>query len=465
MKNSTRFYPDLEVDAAGTGIVSQAGAVLLAETAKALDLPAALSAALAPWRNPLAVHDPGKILLDQVLSLAMGGDCLADVDRLRSQPGIFGPVASDPTVSRLIRTLAADVPVALAAINTVRAEVRCRAWAAAGPDSPAHAASEQNPLVVDLDATLVTSHSENKEQAKPTYKRGFGFHPLAAFVDHGSGGTGEPLAMLLRPGNAGSNTAADHITVTAASLAQLPDGHRTGRAVLVRTDTAGGTHGFLDWLTHPARDLGYSVGFGFTDAMEKALERVDADAWIPALDSDGDDRDGAWVTELTGHLDLGSWPDGMRVIVRKERPHPGAQLRITDIDGMRYTAFATNQRIGTLAELEVRQRLRARCEDRIRTAKDTGLTNLPLQSFAANQIWIHLVMLAVELTAYTQMLALTGTPARRWEPKRLRARVFETAGKIITTGRRQILHLAATGVEAPLILNALHRIRALPAPG
>lgn len=465
MKNSTRFYPDLDVDADGTGIVSQAGAVLLAETAKALGLPAALSAALAPWRRPLAVHDPGKILLDQVLSLAMGGDAMADVDRLRTQPGVFGPVASDPTVSRLVKTLAADAPAALAAINTVRAQVRARAWEAAGTDSPVHAASPADPLVVDLDATLVTSHSENKEHAAPTYKRGFGFHPLASFVDHGSDGTGEPLAMLLRPGNAGSNTAADHITVTAASLAQLPDGHRTGRAVLVRTDTAGGTHGFLDWLTAPVRDLAYSVGFGFTDAMEKALARVDAESWVPAHNSDGVERDGAWVTELTGYLDLESWPAGMRVIVRKEVPHPGAQLRITDIEGMRYTAFATNQAAGTLAELEVRHRLRARCEDRIRNAKDTGLQNLPLAAFAANEIWVHLVMLAVELTSWTQMLALTGTPARRWEPKRLRARVFEIAGKIIATGRRQILHLAATGVEAPLILNALHRIRVLPAPG
>ncbi|MGO4860257.1 transposase [Arthrobacter sp. 2MCAF14] len=135
-------------------------------------------------------------------------------------------------------------------------------------------------------------------------------------------------------------------------------------------------------------------------------------------------------------LDLSSWPAGMRVIVRKEEPHPGAQLRITDIDGMRYTAFATNQKSGQLADLEVRHRLRARCEDRIRNAKATGLANLPLHSFAANTLWCHLVMLAAELMAWTQMLAFTGTPARRWEPKKLRTRILEIAAKISRHARQ-----------------------------
>ncbi|WP_035774952.1 IS1380 family transposase, partial [Arthrobacter sp. H5] len=248
MKNSTGYYPGIGVDGHGTGIVSQAGAVLLTETATTLGLPRAMSQALAPWRKPFARHDPGKILLDQALSLAMGGDCLADVDRLRTQPGVFGPVASDPTVSRLIRDLGADNTVVLKAINAARARIRARAWEAAGDGSPVAGAGVAAPVVVDLDASLVTAHSE-KENAKPTYKKGFGFHPLAAFVDHGADGTGEPLAMLLRPGNAGSNTAADHIKVTEAALAQLPDGYRSGRSTMIRTDSAGGTHEFLNWLT------------------------------------------------------------------------------------------------------------------------------------------------------------------------------------------------------------------------
>ncbi|MFM9432938.1 IS1380 family transposase [Arthrobacter sp. MP_2.3] len=464
MKNSTGYYPGIGVDGAGTGIVSQAGAVLLTETAKALGLPGARSQALAPWRKPFARHDPGKILLDQALSLAMGGDCLADVDRLRTQPGVFGLVASDPTVSRLIRDLGADNTAVLAAINATRARIRARAWEAAGNGSPLAGAGVQASVVVDLDASLVTAHSE-KENAKPTYKKGFGFHPLAAFVDHGANGTGEPLAMMLRPGNAGSNTAADHIKVTEAALAQLPEGYRSGRATMIRTDSAGGTHEFLAWLTDPARDLAYSVGFGFSAAMEKVLPLVPENGWSRAYNSDGIERDGAWIADITGTLDLSSWPAGLRVIVRKEIPHPGAQLRITDIDGMRYTAFATNQAGGQLADLEVRHRLRARCEDRIRISKDTGLANLPLASFASNEVWVHLVMLATELTAWAQMLALTGTQARRWEPKRLRARIFETAGRIVRTGRRFILHLAAAAPETPAILQALDRLRALPAPG
>ncbi|WP_344719497.1 IS1380 family transposase, partial [Brevibacterium daeguense] len=433
----------------------QAGAVVLLETIKAVGLDRALRDGLSPWRRPLAVHDPAKVVLDLAVALAAGGDCLADVDRLRDQPGVFGKVASDATVSRLIAALAADKTQALAVINQVRAEARAVAWTAAGTDAPTASVSEADPLIIDIDATLITSHSENKEESKPTYKRGFGFHPLTAFADHGPGGTGEPLAMLLRPGNAGANTAADHITVARNALAQLPDGHRSGPTTLIRTDSAGGTHAFLDWLTGPSQSLSYSVGFGFTPAMATALTAVDPDAWAPAYNSDGDQRDGAWVTELSEHLDLSSWPAGMRVIIRKERPHPGAQLRITDIDGMRYTAFATNQNSADIPSLEVRHRRRARCEDRIRISKDTGLANLPLASLAANEIWTHLVMLAVELTAWTQMLAFAGTPARTWEPKRLRARIFETAGKLITTGRRLILHLATAAPETPLILTGL----------
>ena len=254
------------------------------------------------------------------------------------------------------------------------------------------------PLTVDLDATLVTAHSE-KEQAAPTFKRGFGFHPLCSFVDHGSEGTGEPLVILLRPGNAGSNTAADHIAVARQALRQLPctaRGGRVGRKVLVRADAAGGTHGVLDWLT--ARKLSYSVGFTLPEDAVERIAKIPDRAWTPAYDADRTPRDGAWVAEATGLLELSGWPAGMRVIVRRERPHPGAQPRFTDPDGNRLTAFATNTTRGQLADLELRHRRRARAEDRIRTSKDTGLTNLPLHGFTQNQIWVALVALAVELT-------------------------------------------------------------------
>lgn len=208
MGKSTSCYPRLSVAPSGTGVVSHAGATLLLLTAEKAGLTSALSTALSWWRKPLSRHDPGKIVLDLAVSVALGGDCLADLAQLRACPEVFGPVASDPTVSRLVTALAADVSSATTAIGAARGGARAQAWSAAGGRAPDHRICEQDPLVVDIDATLVTAHSE-KESAAPTFKRGFGFHPLCAFVDQGDGRTGEPIAMLLRPGNAGSNTAAD----------------------------------------------------------------------------------------------------------------------------------------------------------------------------------------------------------------------------------------------------------------
>ncbi|WP_109505646.1 IS1380 family transposase, partial [Nocardioides speluncae] len=434
MRNTTGFYPRPKVDTTTCGAVGQAGGVLLTQTVAATRLGPELSAALAPWRKPLAVHDPAKVVLDLAVALALGGDCLADVALLRAEPDLYGLVASDATVSRTIAALAQDAPAALKAIDTARAAARARAWELAGNHAPDHHASARGPLIVDLDATLVTSHSD-KENAAPTYKRGFGFHPLCAFVDHGPEGTGEPLATLLRRGNAGSNTAVDHIAVIKAALAQLPGhkpGTRPGRKILIRTDAAGCTHDVLKWMSR--QRLSYSVGFTLPDHTPDLLQRIPEAVWAPAYDRDGQIREGAWVAELTGLLDLSGWPDGMRVIARKERPHPGAQLRITDIDGHRVTAFATNTTRGQLADLELRHRRRARCEDRIRIAKDTGLTNLPLQGFDQNQIWCAIVMLAVELTAWMQTLSLHDHAARRWEPKRLRLRLFTIPATLARTG-------------------------------
>jgi len=417
------------------------------------------------WRKPTAVHDPAKIVVDLAVTLALGGDCLADIALLRSEPGVYGRVASDPTVSRTIDVLAADADAALKAIDAARAAARAAVWALAGEDAPDHGTDTDQPLIIDVDATLVGSHSE-KENAKPTFKRGYGFHPLCVFVDHGTDGTGEPLQVLLRPGNAGSNTAQDHIDVVKAALKQLP-GHRVGlrpgRKVLVRVDGAGSTHAFLDWCT--TQRLSYSVGFGLPDSTPELLTKIPESVWTPALDVHDQVRDGAWVAELTGLLNLSGWPKGMRVIARKERPHPGAQLRLTDIDGHRITAFATNTARGQLPDLELRHRRRARAEDRIRNAKDTGLTNLPLHDFVQNQIWCAIVMLAAELTAWTQMLALPEHAARRWEPKRLRLRLFTVPAALARTGRRILLHLAEKAPWAQLVHNAMRRLRALAVPG
>lgn len=234
---------------------------MLLRTAESVGLITALSRVLSPWRKPLAVHDPGKIVLDLAVAVALG---------------VFGLVASDPTVSRLITALAEDPRKAVTAIRAARAAARAAAWECAGDHGPDHGVDADDPLIIDLDATLVTAHSD-KERAAPNFKQGFGFHPLGAWVDHGADGTGEPLAIMLRPGNAGSNTAADHQQVLAQALTQLPfqPGYRVGQKVLMRTDSGGGTHDFVQYchrrVKHGARPVLDSPGDAGVD-RERAAE-------------------------------------------------------------------------------------------------------------------------------------------------------------------------------------------------
>ncbi|MCX4511201.1 IS1380 family transposase [Streptomyces sp. NBC_01619] len=455
----TALYPRVRVEGGGRGAVSQAGGVLLVETVRKSGLDQAISAALAPWRKPRAVHDPGKILLDVALAVALGGDCLADAGMLRAEPAVFGPVASDPTVSRLVDALAASGPKALAAIRAARAKVRQRVWHLARNAAP----DTGGQVIVDIDGVLVVAHSD-KQDAAATWKKTYGHHPLMAFVDHGSPGSGEPVAAVLRPGNAGSNTAADHITTAQLALAQLPTRYRRGRRTLIRTDSGGGTHAFVGWLAQRGRWLSYSVGMTITDTIHTAVLAVPASAWTAAIEPDGEIRDGAWVAEIAGDA-LTGWAKGMRLIVRKERPHPGAQLRITDADGLRLTCFATNTADAPIAELELRHRQRARAEDRIRAARATGLTNLPLHQVAQNQIWLEIVQLALDLLAWMPMLALTNHPARRWEPRRLRLRLFSAAAQLVTTGRSRYLRFARHWPWTDVITTAIHRLETLPNPG
>ena len=460
MKRTAVVYPQPHHDTDSTRVVGQAGGMLLTRTALVSGLAAGLSRALSPWRKPLAFHDPGKILCDLAISLALGGDCLADAAVLRAEPAVYGRVASDPTISRLITTLAADAPKVLKAIDAARAEARTRVWRLAGEHAPNHAVGVKHPLVIDVDATLVTAHSD-KEQAKPTFKKGYGFHPLCVFVDHGPTGTGEPLAIMLRPGNAGSNKALDQIVVLRQAFRQLPGitSSRPGKQVLVRVDGAGYSHDLLNWLT--SQRVQYSAGFTLPSDVGQVLDLIPQKVWQPAYAADGGIREGAWVAELTGLLDLDGWPPGMRVIARRDRPHPGAQLTITDGDGHRITAFATNTTRGQLADLELRHRRRARCEDRIRLAKDTGLTNLPLYGFTQNQIWCAIVQLACELTAWLQLLALADHDARRWEPRRLRHRLYTIPAALVRGGRQIRLRYARHHPWATLLATALTILGAL----
>ena len=440
--------PNLVLDPARESLISSSGALLLKETSRVTGLEHGLSRALSPWRSARASHDPGKVLLDVALAVALGGDCLADVAAVRSQPQVFGAVASDPTVSRVFAALATDVDDTVAAIRNMRANARAAAWARRRPLAGIPGKRAGGQVIVDIDATLVTAHSD-KEGAEPTFKRGFGFAPMCAFVDHGKHGTGETLAIDLRPGKASPWNSADHLTTLDAALAQLPEHERT--QVLVRADTGACSKVFLHRITD-AR-LEYSIGFQAQDTVKAAIEAIPEQAWRAAVDGDGEAREGAQVAELTAWMPVPArssrpgpkdWPTAMRVIARRERPHPGAQLRLTDHNGWRITCFATNTKGPgwTVAALEVRHRQRARCEDRIRNLKDTGLRNLPFHDYAKNRIWAEVVALAADLLAWMQTLAFDATdPARRWEPKRLRFRILTVAGRIIHSGRRRRLRL------------------------
>ena len=300
----------------------------------------------------------------------------------------------------------------------------------------------------------MTAHSE-KQGAAATYKRGFGFHPILCCQG------GEALAGILRPGNAGANSAHDHIGVLVDALDQLPEGVHEDPAtpILVRADSAGCTHDFLDAVSE--MQLSFSVSMPITQHARDAILTVAESAWTPARCQDGQERDGAWVTELD--LDLAGWPEGSRAICRRERPHPGAQLTFTDHDGHRFQLVLTNQ-AGDPVTLEARHRARARVEDAIRAAKDTGLRNLPFRDFAANQAWLELVLIAQDLLCWAQTLLLDGELAR-CEPKRLRYRLLHTAGRITHSGRRLRLHLPGRWPWAQALVAAFTRLRALPAPG
>ena len=447
----------------GVGVVAHAGSVATRLLGDRVGLTTGLSKAMARRHfNP--GHDRGRVLADVAVMLADGGEAIADIDVLRHQCGVLGPVASPPTVWRALDEVTQG---RLKKIATARARVRRHVWAQLPGGVPASkvAGTDLDDLIVlDTDATIVISHSE-KEQAAPTFKRTFGFHPLGVWCDN----TSEFLAAKLRAGNAGSNTAADHIEVLTEAITQIPAAHR--KTLLIRSDGAGASHQLLDWLTEQGkvrgRSVEYSVGFAITEKIRDAIDLVPKKIWTPALDADGGVREGGDVAELTGLLDLAKWPDGMRVIVRRERPHPGAQLSLfEERDGWRYQAFVTNTTTGQLAFLEARHRAHARVEDRIRHAKDTGLGRFPSREFDINQVWLMLVQIAADLTAWTRLLALTGDAKvlAACEPKALRYRFLHVPARLTHSARRRRLRIPKTWPWAAAIVAVFANIAAIPQP-
>ena len=432
----------VDVRADGTGLSSRAGTALLALVADRVGLTAGVCDALEGTRERRGGHEPGRVFCDLAVMLADGGRCVSDLGALAGQDSLFGEVASVSTARRVMLSIG---EVELAGIRAARAAARARAWAAG-------AAPER--VILDFDATPIDVHSE-KEQAAGHYKGGFGFNPLLVSCGR------EVLGGILRPGNAGANNAEDHLALLDLALEQLPQSALDGE-ILARSDSAGASHDLAD----ACRETGirFSFGYPLTEPVRRALESLEESAWRSAVDQDRQPRDGAWVAELTEQVNLEGWPEGTRLICRRERPHPGAQLSFTDLDGHRFQCFITDQDDEDIARLEVTHRQHAQVEDRIKTLKATGASYLPFHAFQANAAWLELALAAHDVMVWTQLLTLEGEH-RICEPKRLRYRILHVAGQLTRHARRTTLHLPADWPWAGAILRAFQRLQALPARG
>lgn len=447
--NATARIGRMAVVADQDGLTGRVGLGLVAQLADRIGLGAALSEAVAGRTTRRSRVDDGKVLRDLVLMLVDGGDAVSDLRVLAGQEALFGRVCSVSTAARVVEAIDEE---GLERIRQARAACRERAWQLG-------AAPER--VVIDVDASLVTAHSE-KEGAAPTWKRGFGFHPMLAFCADSR----EALGGRLRPGNAGSNTAIDQLVVVEA-LRQLPadvlarataPGTAEPDRVVIRTDSAGAVHDLLDGV----RELGarFSVGLPIDEALRDRILAVAETAWQEAINSDDTPREGAWVVELDPPA---GWPDGARVIVRRERPHPGAQLSFSDADGHRFQAILTD-RDGAIAQLERDHRARGDAENRVRAAKACGMENLPFHAFADNEAWLELVLCALDLVAWTEQILLHDTDLANAEPKTLRYRLLHLAGRITHHGRQATLRIPRTWPWRDVLALAAHRLAALPAP-
>ncbi len=451
----------------GTGVVAHAGSAAVRLLADRTGLTGALSGAVAR-RGFTPGHDRGRVLVDVATMITAGGEAIADIDTLRHQEQVLGAVASAPTVWRALDEVG---PGALKRIEKARAKVRAGVWGLIPGGLPASKIAgttlPADVVVLDVDATIVVAHSE-KEQATRTFKKTFGYHPIGVWCDN----SGEFLAASLRPGNAGSNTTADHLDVLARAIDQVPASYR--RKVLVRADGAGASHGLLDWLTslntaakHGARgrSVEYSVGFAVTESVRDAITLVPKKAWTAAIDTDGDVREHADVVEITGLLPDAlreAWPAGMRVIVRREHPHPGAQLSLfEERDGWRYQAFVTNTTTGQVGFLEARHRAHARVEDRIRVAKDTGLGRFPSREYAINHAWLTVVQVAAHQLAWLRLLALPDA-LKACEPKALRYRFLHIPARLTRGARRRHLRLPQTWPWVTEAVATFTNVMAIP---
>jgi hypothetical protein len=440
----------VEVTADGEGFCSQAGALLLTNLCDRLGLTEALGEALAPTRQRRSAHDDGEILRDLIVTLVQGGEHVSDLAALRDQPGLFGEVASDSTAFRAIERVG---EAELEGIRSARRSARERAFAlGARPER----------TVLDVDASLLDSHSD-KEGAAGNYKGGFGFHPMLCYLEGSEGA----LDGILRPGNAGANTGADQVAAIEAALEQLPPSAMEGE-ILLRGDSAACVHAVVDFCREGG--IRFSVGHDLTAPVREAIVRVAEGAWVGAIGQDGvpvaehpTRPRKAYVTELTEMVDLSAWPEGSRLICRRERAHPGAQLSLVDTDGWRHQCFLTDQAGDDIAELDRDHRAHAHVEQRIEDSKALGLAKLPFRSFAMNEAWMALVLAAQDIFAFAKALTLAGELAKA-KPQTLRYRLLHQAGRLARSGRRTRLRLARHWPWAEDLVAACRKLDALPLP-
>ena len=420
----------------GRNLVSHAGTALLCELADRTGLTRAMSLAMADCGISWNTHDPGVVLTHLAVAIADGGDCLSDFEALRSQSELFGDVASISTAWRAVKA-------------TASLELR-------GTTKRHHDRLRRHAVRCSLGETRRRTH----------LLHGYGFHPLGAWCDT----TGEPLALMLRPGNAGSNDADDHLELLDQTIGSLPVeyqvGHQPGdepglvrHHIVVRADSAGATHDFVSGLTEA--NIEYSIGHPVDQGVREALLSFQEEDWREAIEADGTVRDGAQVAELTDLMDLSAWGEDARLICRREHPHPGAQLSLFDTsEGFRHTCFITNASALNFdaAVLELRQRGHARVEDRVRCWKDCGLQNLPFASFTQNLTWVATSLVAGALIAWAQMICLDGE-LKKAEPKTIRYRILHVAAVLVRRGRRLTLRLDETWPWAATLRRAFLRLR------
>ena len=445
------------VEPGGSGVVAHVGLHALCSFADRLGLGDSLSSRIPARGERSPLHDRGKVLVQQMAVLAGGGESCADVEYLRAEASLFGFVASDSTVWRTFHEIEAETRDAL---KEAMAEVRAKVW------SRSSATSGNDPVVLDVDASLVTIHTEQKEGTGPTYKGGYGFHPLLVFAD----GTGECLAGMLRPGNAGANAVADHVVVLGEAIAQLPSeivaGHHDGdhpslvaREVVVRSDSAGCSEGFL--AACRARNIGFSVVARRNAQVEAAI--LDAigleECWQPAVRQDGELREGAAVIELTSLVELSNYPSGTRLIVRREPLHPGAQQSLFPSIDFRYWGHYTDQG-GDPVALDAFMRAHAHVEEHIARLKDSGLCRFPFSNLEANRNWLFCVTAAADLVRWFQLLCLDGDLALA-RPKTLRWSFFHAPGRLVRSARREIVRILDGWPSARALLSAYERIALL----